>query len=57
MLVKYYLSDNMKASFENFSLGHRNAWADPDSNPVADHVLVVSHITHTSYFLVSLILV
>ena len=26
MLVKYYLSDNIKASFENFALDLRNAW-------------------------------
>ena len=29
MLVKYYLSDNIKAPFENFALGLGNAWADP----------------------------
>ena len=28
MLVKYYLSDNIKAPFEDFALGRRNAWAD-----------------------------
>ena len=28
MLVKYYLSDNIKAPFEDFSLDCRNAWAD-----------------------------
>ena len=27
MLVKYYLSDNIKALFEDFALGLRNAWA------------------------------
>ena len=27
MLVKYYLIDNIKAPFENFSLGLGNAWA------------------------------
>ena len=27
MLVKYYLSDNIKAPFENFTLDLRNAWA------------------------------
>ena len=26
MLVKYYLSDNIKALFENFALDLRNAW-------------------------------
>ena len=30
MLVKYYLSDNIKAPFENFTLDLRNAWASPD---------------------------
>ena len=25
-LVKYYLSDNINASFENFALGLKNAW-------------------------------
>ena len=30
MLVKYYLSDNIKATFENFALGLRNAWPDPE---------------------------
>ena len=29
MLVKYYLSDNIKAPFEDFSLGLQNAWAGP----------------------------
>ena len=29
MLVKYYLSDNIKASFEDFALGLQNAWAGP----------------------------
>ena len=29
MLVKYYLSDNIKASFEGFALGLQNAWAGP----------------------------
>ena len=33
MLVKYYLSDNIKAPFENFALGLENAWA----GPVHDH--------------------
>ena len=32
MLVKYYLSDNIKAPFEDFALGLRNAWASPASN-------------------------
>ena len=27
MLVKYYLSDNIKVPFEDFALGLRNAWA------------------------------
>ena len=27
MLVKYYFSDNIKATFEDFALGLRNAWA------------------------------
>ena len=26
MLVKYYLSDNIKALFKDFALGFRNAW-------------------------------
>ena len=30
MLVKYYLSDNIKATFEDFALGLGNAWAGPD---------------------------
>ena len=29
MLVKYYLSDNIKAPFENFALNLQNAWAGP----------------------------
>ena len=29
MLVKYYLSDNIKAPFENFALSLRNVWAGP----------------------------
>ena len=32
MLVKYYLSDNMKALFEDFALGLRNVWVGPASN-------------------------
>ena len=32
MLVKYYLSNNIKATFENFALGLRNAWAGPGPN-------------------------
>ena len=31
MLVKYYLSDNIKTPFEDFTLGLRNAWAGPVS--------------------------
>ena len=27
VLVKYYLSDNIKALFEDFVLGFQNAWA------------------------------
>ena len=29
MLIKYYLSNNIKAPFEDFALGLRNAWAGP----------------------------
>ena len=29
MLVKYYLSDNIKAPFEDFALGLQNAQAGP----------------------------
>ena len=29
MIVKYYLSVNIKAPFEDFALDLRNAWADP----------------------------
>ena len=29
MLIKYYLSNNIKAPFENFTLGLGNAWAGP----------------------------
>ena len=29
MLIKYYLSDNIKASFENFALSLRIAWVGP----------------------------
>ena len=29
MLVQYYLSDDIKVSFEDFALGLRNAWAGP----------------------------
>ena len=31
MLVNYYLSDNIKAPFENFVLGLEIAWAGPVS--------------------------
>ena len=30
MLVKYYLSDNIKVPFENFALGLQNAWTGPE---------------------------
>ena len=30
MLVKYYLSNNIKAPFENFALDFGNAWAGLD---------------------------
>ena len=29
MLVKYYLSNNIKTLFEDLALGHQNAWASP----------------------------
>ena len=29
MLVKYYLSDNINAPFEDFALSLQNAWAGP----------------------------
>ena len=29
MLVKYYLSDNIKTLFEDFAFGLRNIWAGP----------------------------
>ena len=29
MLIKYYLSDNIKATFKDFALGLQNAWAGP----------------------------
>ena len=32
MLVKYYLSDNIKTPIENFALGLENAWAGPGPN-------------------------
>ena len=31
MLVKYYLSDNIKVLFEDFILGLQNTWTDLDS--------------------------
>ena len=30
MLVKYYLSNTIKAPFEDFALDIQNAWAGPD---------------------------
>ena len=30
MLIKYYLSDNINAQFENFALDLRNTWASPN---------------------------
>ena len=30
MLVKYYLSDNINALFEDFALDLQNTWAGPD---------------------------
>ena len=33
MLVKYYLSDNIKTSLEDSALGLRNIWAGPEHNP------------------------
>ena len=32
MLIKYYLSDNIKAPFENFALSLQNTWAGPVTN-------------------------
>ena len=32
ILVKYYLSNNIKTQFEDFALGLRNVWASPDSD-------------------------
>ena len=29
MLVKYYLSDNIKAPFEDFTINLQNTWASP----------------------------
>ena len=54
MLVKYYLSDNIKAPFENFVLGLRNAWAGPARSvydlrviasfwPIYIHMWTISH--------------
>ena len=34
MLVKYYLSDNIKVSFEDFVVGLRNTWASPDCGQI-----------------------
>ena len=33
MLIKYYLSDNIKGPFENFDLGLGITWAGPIYNP------------------------
>ena len=42
MLVKYYLSDNINATFEDFTLDLQNAWAGPGSK---------SRGNYPSYFL------
>ena len=45
MLVKYHLSDNIKASFENFVLGLENARADPVHNfSLLNHNQIVNEI-------------
>ena len=41
MLIKYYLSDNINAPFENFALGLGIAWTDPVYNPTKCSVVCV----------------
>ena len=45
MLVKYYLSDNIKATFEDFALGLWNAWAGlgQDFMGLSTWVFVITH--------------
>ena len=38
MLIKYYLSDNINVSFEDFDLGLRNAWADLSISDLNTHI-------------------
>ena len=38
MLVKYYLSDNINVSFEDFDLGLRNAWVDLSISDLNTHI-------------------
>ena len=43
MLVKYYLSDNIKATFENFAFGLRNAWTGPAKMPSTSGLSFLYH--------------
>ena len=38
MLIKYYLSDNINVSFEDFDLGLRNALADLSISDLNTHI-------------------
>ena len=38
MLIKYYLSDNINVSFEDFDLGLRNTWADLSISDLNTHI-------------------
>ena len=39
MLVKYYLSDSIKASFEDFTLGLQNSWAFKTLGPALNTLI------------------
>ena len=41
MLVKYYLSDSIKASFEDFTLGLQNSWAFKTLGPAWEHTQIL----------------
>ena len=50
MLVKYYLSDNIMASFKDFSLGLRNAWAGPGYTDINFWVFFLIFIFFSTQF-------
>ena len=49
MLVKYYLNDNIKVSFEDFALDLQNAWAGPAFDICLFNFLLIALWVLTTY--------